>query len=79
MKQGIVLPTTRRGWVLFVLFIALIAAGCWPLIALVNHARVVFGLPLITVWAYAIVLASVVLMVIANRLLGAGEREDSHD
>lgn len=79
MKQGVVLPTTGRGWVLLVLFIGVIAAGCWPLITLVNRAQVAFGLPLIAVWAYAIMLASVALMVIANRLLGAGERENGDD
>ncbi|OHV08179.1 hypothetical protein [Kushneria phosphatilytica] len=79
MPSTFVRPTSRRGWLLLIAFILIIAAGCWPIIALVNHPMRVLGLPLIALWAYVIVLASVAVMALGNRWLARRERDASSD
>ncbi|RKR07595.1 hypothetical protein C7446_0410 [Kushneria sinocarnis] len=73
MPPRFVRPTSRRGWLLLAAFILIIAAGCWPVIALVNQPVRVLGLPLIALWAYGIVLASVAVMALGNRWLARSD------
>lgn len=75
MKRWIVLPTTAAGWLLLLAFVAIVAAGVWPVIGWVNRAVLVLGVPLIVVWSYAIIFASVVLMLVANHFLEKGNHE----
>ncbi|CAO1666657.1 Solute symporter protein [Halomonas sp. NYA30] len=73
MRRLIVLPTSRAGWGLLIAFVALMAAGTWPVIGLVNRATLVMGLPLMVVWSYLVIFACVVVMLIGNRIV---ERDD---
>ncbi|MGQ7261626.1 hypothetical protein [Vreelandella sp. V005] len=73
MRRLIVLPTSRAGWGLFIAFMALVIAGTWPIIGLVNKATLVLGLPLMVVWSYLVIFACVVVMLIGNRIV---ERDD---
>ena len=73
MRRLIVLPTSRAGWVLLIAFVALVMAGTWPIIGLVNRATLVLGLPLMVVWSYLVIFACVVVMLIGNRIV---ERDD---
>ena len=73
MRRLIVLPTSRAGWGLLIAFVALMAAGTWPVIGLVNRATLVLGLPLMVVWSYLVIFACVVVMLIGNRIV---ERDD---
>lgn len=77
MSRFVVLPTSRAGWGLLLVFITVIAAGVWPVIGWVNRAVLVLGLPLLVVWSYVIIFACVAVMLIANRVLERGE--DEHD
>lgn len=69
MRRGVVHPTSAAGWVLLVAFIAVIAAGIWPVIGWVNHAALLFGLPLLVLWSYLIIIACVLLMLVANHFV----------
>ncbi|BBI63363.1 hypothetical protein [Vreelandella sulfidaeris] len=73
MRRLIVLPTSRAGWVLLIAFVALVMAGTWPIIGLVNRATLVLGLPLMVVWSYLVIFSCVVVMLIGNRIV---ERDD---
>ena len=52
---------------------ALVMAGTWPIIGLVNRATLVLGLPLMVVWSYLVIFSCVVVMLIGNRIV---ERDD---
>ena len=73
MRHFLVLPTSRAGWGLLIAFVALVLAGTWPVIGLVNRATLVLGLPLMVVWSYLVIFACVVVMLIGNRIV---ERDD---
>ncbi|MFG6137361.1 hypothetical protein [Halomonas sp. B23F22_10] len=73
----VVLPTSRAGWGLLIAFIAVVAAGIWPVIGWVNRSVLVMGLPLLVVWSYVVIFACFAVMLIANRVLARKERE--HD
>ncbi|KPQ22435.1 MULTISPECIES: hypothetical protein [unclassified Halomonas] len=73
MRNLIVLPTSRAGWGLLIAFVALVLAGTWPVIGLMNKAVLVMGLPLMVVWSYLVIFACVVVMLIGNRIV---ERDD---
>mgnify|MGYP003145617773 FL=1 len=73
MRRLIVLPTSRAGWGLLIALVALVMAGTWPVIGLVNRATLVLGLPLMVVWSYLVIFACVVVMLIGNRIV---ERDD---
>ncbi|WP_299260296.1 hypothetical protein [uncultured Kushneria sp.] len=69
LRSRVIMPRSRRGCWLLAAFMLLLAAGCWPVIMLFNRPVVVAGLPLMALWSYVIVFASVALMALANRLL----------
>lgn len=69
MRRLFVLPTSRAGWALLVAFVALVLAGTWPVIGLVNHAVLVFGLPMMIVWSYVIIFSCVGVMLVGNRIV----------
>lgn len=73
MGRLLVLPTSRAGWGLLIAFVALVLAGIWPVIGLMNRATLVMGLPLMVVWSYLVIFACVVVMLIGNRIV---ERDD---
>ncbi|MCH4811079.1 hypothetical protein [Vreelandella neptunia] len=73
MRRLIVLPTSRAGWGLLIAFVALVIAGTWPVIGLVNRATLVMGLPLMVVWSYLVIFACVAVMLIGNHIV---ERDD---
>ncbi|PCF94414.1 hypothetical protein [Vreelandella nigrificans] len=73
MRRLLVLPTSRAGWRLLIAFVALVAAGTWPVIGLVNRTTLVMGLPLMVVWSYLVIFACVVVMLIGNHIV---ERDD---
>ena len=73
MRRLLVLPTSRAGWGLLMAFVALVGAGTWPVIALVNRATLVLGLPWVVVWSYLVIVACVVVMLIGNHIV---ERDD---
>ncbi|GEK74495.1 MULTISPECIES: hypothetical protein [Halomonas] len=73
----VVLPTSRAGWGLLIAFVALVAAGIWPVIGWVNRAVLVLGLPLLVVWSYVVIFACFAVMLIANRVLE--RKEGEHD
>ncbi|MGP8291072.1 hypothetical protein [Vreelandella zhanjiangensis] len=73
MRRLFVLPTSRAGWGLLAAFICLVVAGTWPVIGLLNRAMLVFGIPLMIVWSYAIIFACVGVMLLGNRIV---ERDD---
>ncbi|OBX35943.1 hypothetical protein VO226_09880 [Halomonas elongata] len=77
MSRLVVLPTSRAGWVLLIVFVAVVAAGIWPVIGWVNRAVLVLGLPLLVVWSYVVIFACFAVMLIANRVLEY--KEDEHD
>ncbi|MDR5860410.1 hypothetical protein FZZ93_14590 [Halomonas eurihalina] len=77
MSRLVVLPTSRAGWVLLIVFVAVVAAGIWPVIGWVNRAVLVLGLPLLVVWSYLVIFACFAVMLIANRVLE--RKEDHHD
>ncbi len=77
MSRLVVLPTCRAGWALLVAFIAMVAAGIWPVIGWVNRAVLILGLPLLVVWSYVVIFACFAVMLIANRVLE--RKEDHHD
>ncbi|CBV42830.1 hypothetical protein [Halomonas elongata] len=77
MSRLVVLPTSRAGWVLLIVFVAVVAAGIWPVIGWVNRAVLVLGLPLLVVWSYVVIFACFAVMLIANRVLE--HKEDEHD
>ncbi|WP_136246947.1 hypothetical protein [Halomonas borealis] len=77
MSRLVVLPTSRAGWGLLLAFMAVIAAGIWPVIGWVNRAVLFLGLPLLVVWSYLVIVACVAVMLVANRLIE--RREDEHD
>ena len=72
------MPRSRRARWLLVAFLLLLAAGCWPVIMLFNRPVVVAGLPLLALWSYVIVFASVALMALGNRLSGRETTRDTH-
>ncbi|WP_457808724.1 hypothetical protein [Kushneria sp. EE4] len=80
LRRRVIMPRSRRARWLLAAFALLLAAGCWPVIMLFNRPVVVAGLPLMALWSYVIVFASVALMALANRLLsgGHGERRSAH-
>lgn len=73
MRRFIVLPTSKAGWGLLIAFVALVLAGIWPVIGLVNRATLVMGLPLMVVWSYLVIFACVAVMLVGNRIV---ERDD---
>ncbi|NGO90324.1 hypothetical protein [Halomonas sp. 18071143] len=73
MRRLLVLPTSRAGWGLLMAFVALVVAGTWPVIALVNRATLVLGLPWVVVWSYLVIFTCVVVMLIGNHIV---ERDD---
>jgi hypothetical protein len=73
MRRLWVLPTSWAGWGLLTAFVALVLAGTWPVIGLVNRATLVMGLPLMVVWSYLVIFACVGVMLIGNHLV---ERDD---
>lgn len=73
MRRLLVLPTSRAGWRLLIAFVALVVAGTWPVIGLVNRTTLVMGLPLMVVWSYLVIFACVVVMLIGNHIV---ERDD---
>ncbi len=75
MRRRIVLPTSRAGWGLLGAFIALVLAGIWPVIGLMNRAVLVLGLPLLIVWSYVIIFACVGVMLVGNRIV----ERDGHE
>ncbi|GHC35182.1 hypothetical protein [Aidingimonas halophila] len=77
MSRLVVLPTSRAGWWLLIAFLAVVAAGIWPVISWVNHAILILGLPLLVVWSYVVIFACFGVMLIANRVLE--RKEDRHD
>jgi hypothetical protein len=58
---------------LLIAFVALVMAGTWPVIGLLNRATLVMGLPLMVVWSYLVIFACVVVMLMGNRIV---ERDD---
>ncbi|WP_227875763.1 hypothetical protein [Kushneria konosiri] len=78
LRQRLILPRTRRARGLLLAFLLLLAAGCWPVIMLFNRPVVVAGLPLMALWSYVIVFASVALMALGNRLLTRETTQDEH-
>ena len=77
MSRLVVLPTSRAGWALLIAFVAVVAAGVWPVIGWVNRAMLVLGLPLLVVWSYVVIFVCFAVMLIANRVLE--HKEDEHD
>ncbi|MCM5705051.1 hypothetical protein [Larsenimonas salina] len=75
MKKPLALmrPSTRGGWLCVGLFLMVIVSGLWPVVTWVNRPVLVAGLPLLAVWAYVIVAASTLAMVIGNRICGRGD------
>lgn len=69
MHHRLIFPATRTGKAMLVLFMAVILAGLWPVVLLVNRAALILGLPLIAAWSCLIILASSGVMLLANRLL----------
>ncbi|RKD84003.1 hypothetical protein [Kushneria marisflavi] len=78
LRQRLIMPRSRRARWLLVAFLLLLAAGCWPVIMLFNRPVVVAGLPLLALWSYVIVFASVALMALGNRLSGRETTRDTH-
>lgn len=79
LRQRLIMPRSRRARWLLVAFLLLLAAGCWPVIMLFNRPVVVAGLPLLALWSYVIVFASVALMALGNRLSGRETTRDTHN
>ncbi|SDL19167.1 hypothetical protein SAMN05192555_10344 [Franzmannia pantelleriensis] len=76
MQRLVVLPTSRTGWALTIAFVAVVVAGIWPVIDLVNRAVLFLGLPLLVVWSYVLIFACFAVMLIANRVIEWQEGED---
>ncbi|WP_110648923.1 hypothetical protein [Salinicola peritrichatus] len=76
MKHFVVRPRSRGGWLLTVLFMALIGMGIWPVIGWFNQPKLWLGLPWIAVWTYVIVIGCWVVMLIANRWLKGTSDDD---
>ena len=81
LRARCITPRTRRARWLLVAFLLLLAAGCWPVITVFNRSVVAAGLPLMALWSYVIVFASVALMMLANRVLtgGSDDTRAAHD
>ncbi|USZ50173.1 hypothetical protein [Halomonas sp. DN3] len=69
MSSSLVVPTSLRGWLVLAASVAVFAAGIWPVIALVNQARLVLGLPALVAWSYLILVGCTLTMLLGNRLL----------
>ncbi|GHB19850.1 hypothetical protein [Salinicola rhizosphaerae] len=69
MNHRLIVPATKAGKTMLVLFVAVILAGVWPVVLLANQAALLLGLPLIAAWSCLIILASSGVMLLANRLL----------
>lgn len=76
MQRLVVLPTSRTGWALTIAFVAVVVAGIWPAIGLVNRAVLFLGLPLLVVWSYVLIFACFAVMLVANRVIEWQEGED---
>lgn len=63
-------PRTARGWISLSIIVVVILAGIWPIIPLFNTDTLIFGMPLLMVWAIVILFISTAAMVIVNRLTG---------
>ncbi len=75
MSSSLVVPASLRGWLVLVAAVAVFAAGIWPVIALVNQARLVLGLPALVAWSYLILVGCTLTMLLGNRLLHRGQHE----
>lgn len=84
MPSSLVVPTSPRGWLVLAAAVAVFAAGVWPVIALVNQARLVLGLPALVAWSYLILVGCTLTMLLGNCLLHrrrdeAGEQAGNGD
>tara|TARA_B100000678_G_C18091443_1_gene454901 strand:+ start:178 stop:480 length:303 start_codon:yes stop_codon:yes gene_type:complete len=75
MSSSLVVPASLRGWLVLVAAVAVFAAGIWPVIALVNQARLVLGLPALVAWSYLILVGCTLTMLLGNRLLHRDQDE----
>lgn len=79
MSSSLVVPTSLRGWLVLAAAAVVFAAGVWPVIALVNQARLMLGLPALVAWSYLILAGCTLTMLLGNRLLHRGQNSaDEH-
>lgn len=76
MSQYFVLPSSWRGWLVLAGFVAVIVAGIWPVIGLVNRPVLVMGLPAVAVWSYLIIFACCGVMALGNLLVAEEGGDD---
>lgn len=68
MKNIVKLPKTKIGWGVLFLICSNVLLGTWPIISFFNNEVIIFGLPLLGLWSYAIAFLGSITMLLAMKL-----------
>ena len=73
MKATFKLPKTNKGWFSLGLVLFAIFLGGWPVIPLLNHETILFGMPILMTWSIVLIFLVTFTMWFINKIGGVEE------
>ncbi|EMR06205.1 hypothetical protein C772_01850 [Bhargavaea cecembensis DSE10] len=68
MKATFRTPKTHKGWIGLFAILTIVLLGSWPVIPLLNHTTIIFGMPILMVWSILLIFLTTGILMILNKM-----------
>lgn len=68
MKATFRTPKTHKGWIGLFAILTVVILGSWPVIPLVNHETILFGMPILMVWSIILIFLTTGILMALNKM-----------
>ncbi|KZE36876.1 hypothetical protein AV656_13930 [Bhargavaea cecembensis] len=68
MKATFKTPKTYKGWIGLFAILTIVLLGSWPVIPLLNHETIVFGMPILMTWSVILIFLTTGILMLLNKM-----------
>ncbi|MCM3088312.1 hypothetical protein [Bhargavaea ginsengi] len=68
MKATFRTPKTYKGWIGLFSILIIVLLGSWPVIPLLNHETILFGMPILMVWSVILIFLTTGTLIVLNKM-----------
>ncbi|SEI98686.1 hypothetical protein SAMN04488127_0981 [Bhargavaea ginsengi] len=68
MKATFRTPKTYKGWIGLFSILIIVLLGSWPVIPLLNHETILFGMPILMVWSVILIFLTTGTLMALNKM-----------
>ncbi|SDD93761.1 hypothetical protein SAMN04488126_10282 [Bhargavaea beijingensis] len=68
MKATFRTPKTYKGWIGLFAILTVVLLGSWPVIPLLNHEAILFGMPILMFWSVVLIFLTTGVLMALNKM-----------